>query len=75
VPEQPAIPATAQAACGVVSWGVPIVQAMAPKLNPNGQAILATAERAVTACAAGDAPGAVAAVAAALTAIIYPPAT
>jgi hypothetical protein len=74
VPAEPTIPASAQSACAVVSWGVPIVQAMAGKLNPNDQAILAEAAEAVGACAAGNAPATIVDIAAALTAIIYPPA-
>lgn len=71
-----AVPAAVTSACGVVSWGVPLVQAMnvGGKLNPNGQSILADAEQAVQACAAGNVPGTLAATAAGLTAILWPPA-
>jgi len=75
VPSPASIAAPAQSACTVVSWGVPIVRAMSAKLNPNDQAILAQAEEAVSACAAGNASAAAADIAAALTAIIYPPAS
>lgn len=74
LPVQPKVPAAAQSACAAVSWGVPIAEAMAGKLNPNDHAILAAAEQAVGACAGGNAPAAIAEVAAGLTAIIYPPA-
>jgi hypothetical protein len=74
-PGSPTISPQVQADCAVIAWGVPIVAAMAAKLNPNDQAILDAAEPAVGACAAGNPPATLAALAAALTAIIYPPAS
>jgi len=74
LPASPTISAQAQQYCAAVSWGVPIVESMAAKLNPNDQTILSEAEAAVSACAAGNSPATLAEIAAGLTAIIYPPA-
>jgi hypothetical protein len=72
VPSTATVAADAQSGCTVVSWGVPLAQALGAKLNPNDQAILAKAEQAVTACAAGNAPATVADIAAGLVAVLYP---
>ena len=71
-PNAPAVAADVKSGCTVVSWGVPLAQSLASKLNPNDQAILANAEQAVTACAAGNAPATLADIAASLVAILYP---
>jgi hypothetical protein len=71
-PNAPGVAADVKSGCTVVSWGVPLAQSLASKLNPKGQAILANAEQAVTACAAGNAPATLADIAAGLVAILYP---
>jgi hypothetical protein len=68
----PTISSDAQSVCTVVSWAAPIFEALGAKLNPNDEAILATAEQAVTACGAGNAPATIADIAAELVAILYP---
>jgi hypothetical protein len=71
-PSAATVTGDAQSACTVVSWGVPLVQALGAKLNPDDQAVLASAEQVVSACAAGDAPATISAVAAAVVAVLYP---
>ena len=69
------IPTTVQTACQTAAWAVPLVQVLGiqQKLNPNQQQMLATAEQAVSDCAAGNAPAAITDIASGLVAILWPP--